>query len=85
MKSITIHGLDDQTAGQLERISKEKGLSLNKTIKMLLHEVLGIKPRDITSNRSDFEEFSGMWTAEEAEEFSASTKSVSEVEPGEWD
>ena len=55
MKSITIHGIDDITSRQLQIISERMGLSLNKTIKRILQEALGIKPAEISSRRGDFE------------------------------
>ncbi len=84
MKSITIHGIDDVTAKQLEIVSEQMGLSLNKTIKKLLHEVLGIKPADISSRKSDFEEFCGVWSKDDIKEFNNNTESLEQIEPGEW-
>ncbi len=84
MKSITIHGIDDVTAKQLEIVSEQMGLSLNKTIKKLLHEVLGIKPSNISSRKSDFEEFCGVWSKDDSKEFNKDTESLGQIEPEEW-
>ena len=84
MKSITIHGIDDITAKKLQTVSEETGLSLNKTIKKLLQEVLGVKPVELSSRRSDFEEFSGIWNEGDINEFNKKTESLREIEPEEW-
>ena len=39
MKSITIHGLDDEMDEQIRNRAGAAGLSLNKTIKLLLQDV----------------------------------------------
>jgi len=52
MKSITVHNLDEKTAILIEQKAKETGLSLNKTIKLLLRQALGVSYRE--SSRSHF-------------------------------
>lgn len=42
MKSITIHNVDDPLDRLLQERAKSQGMSLNKTIKFLLAESLGI-------------------------------------------
>ena len=42
MKSITIHGLDEGLEAMIEEKARQEGLSLNKTVKMLLREALGL-------------------------------------------
>ena len=84
MKTITIHGIDDITMEQLQKISDEAGLSINKTVKKLLHEVLGIKPGELSSKIGDFEEFSGIWNSKDLSEFNSATDSLNQVDPGDW-
>lgn len=84
MKSITIHGIDDITSRQLQSISEKLGLSLNKTIKKIIQEALGIKPAEISSRRSDFEEFCGIWNDDDLLEFTETIKPLRQVNPEEW-
>lgn len=84
VKTITIHGIDDVTMEQLKNKAEEAGLSVNKTVKKLLHEVLGIKPEDISSKRSDFEEFCGVWNEDDLSEFDEATVTLNQIESGEW-
>ena len=69
MKSITIHGIDDPLAELIKFRAQAEGLSINKTVKKLLEESLAVKPRAKGSNRSDFEEFCGVWSESELAEF----------------
>ncbi len=84
MKSITIHGIDDITSRQLQIISEKLGLSLNKTIKKIIQEALGIKPAEISSRRSDFEEFCGIWSDEDLQQFTEAVKPLRQINPEEW-
>lgn len=69
MKSITIHGLDDQLCERIKAIAVRQGLSLNDTIISLLDKSLGIDRTSAAVQREDFLEFFGAWTDEESMEF----------------
>ena len=79
MKSITIHGIDDPLAELIKSKAQSEGLSINKTVKKLLEESLGIKPRNKGKNRSDFEEFFGIWSESERIEFEDRTDELRNV------
>jgi hypothetical protein len=79
MKSITIHGIDDPLAELIKSKAQSEGLSINKTVKKLLEESLGVKPRKKGINRSDFEEFCGIWTDSELAEFEDHTKDLRKI------
>ena len=84
MKSITIHGIDDITSQQLQNTAEKLGLSLNKTIKKIIQEALGIKPTEISSKRNEFEEFCGVWTRKDLQEFKEAVKPLRQINPEEW-
>ena len=84
MKSITIHGIDDITSQQLQIVAEKLGLSLNKTIKKIIQEALGIKPSEISSRRGDFEEFCGVWSDDDLNDFTAATRPLSQIDHEEW-
>jgi len=74
MKSITVHGIDDPLAELIKSRAQTEGLSINKTVKKLLEESLGVKPRINGTNRYDFEAFCGIWSDSGLAEFEESTK-----------
>ncbi len=84
MKSLTIHGVDDQLAARLEQVAGASGASMNRTIKRLLEEALGMKPKPQGHNREQFEAFLGVWTEKNAEEFRAATSDLAAVHEGDW-
>ena len=84
MKSITIHGVDDPLAELIKSRAEAEGLSVNKTVKKLLEESLGVRPTNIEKNRDSFAEFCGIWTESELNEFDATTKDLREMNPEDW-
>ena len=84
MKSITVHGIDDQMDALLRDRAGNEGLSLNKTIKKLLAQSLGIKPVASDAKKKEFMEFFDTWSEDEALEFLNNTKDLGEVDEEEW-
>jgi hypothetical protein len=84
MKSITIHGVDDQLAGRLQREAEAAGASMNRTVKRLLEEALGMKPRPRDRNRAQFEAFLGVWTRDELSSFQHETADLEKTDGGDW-
>lgn len=84
MKSITIHGIDGPLTELIRSKAQSDGLSVNKTIKKILEEALGVKPRHKNTNRSDFEEFCGIWSKSEHTEFERRTKELRKVNIEDW-
>lgn len=85
MKSITIHGLDDALADRVARKARDEGASLNKTIKKLLAEALGLTPAPQSDRREDFLDLFGSWSDEDYEEFEIATRDFEEVDPRDWE
>ena len=84
MKSITIHGLNDQISKKITETAEKKGQSLNKTIKELLEKALGLTPQRSKDYRNDFSEFLGAWSKEDSKEFETSIKDFEKIDPGDW-
>jgi len=84
MKSMTIHGIDDQLAALIKEKAAAEGLSVNKTIKKLLEISLGIKPRPPGDNRNHFTEFCGVWSEKDFAEFEDNTADTRNIDPGDW-
>jgi hypothetical protein len=83
MKSITIHGMDDA----LDRLIREKaaaeGKSLNKTIKGLLEESLGMHHSQ--DHRAEFIDLFGSWSEKDREQFEQATEDLNRVDPEDWE
>lgn len=84
MKSITIHGLDETLDKLIRKRAKKHGSSLNKTIKRLLEESLGIHKRQNSDHRNDFLDLFGIWTKKNAEEFSYSIRDFEKIDKKDW-
>lgn len=81
MKSITIHDLDDTLDRLLQEKADQNGTSLNKIIKGLLRQSLGVSKQ---KKKNDFSEFSGIWTQEEYEKFEHSVKDFEKIDRQDW-
>ena len=84
MKSITIHGIDDQLATLIQSKAESEGLSINKTVKKLLEASLGVKPQIDKKNLEDFKEFCGFWTQSDLEEFEEKTADLRKIDDRDW-
>ncbi len=83
MSSITIHNLDPELDKRLRELAEKEHLSLNKTIQKLLKNQLGLNEKK--RKYADFEDFSGSWTAEDADEFNAAVKDFSKIDKEMWE
>ena len=84
MKSITIHNLDDPLDTLIREKAKSQGLSLNKTIKKLLAESLGLHPKDDKERQKDFLDLCGSWSKQEASNFTKRIKDLEKIDPEDW-
>ena len=84
MKSITIHGLDETVARMIETRAKADGQSLNKTIKDLLDQSLGIKPAARNRHAEDFSEFLGVWGKKDQDEFEKAARTFRTIDDEDW-
>ncbi len=84
MKSISVHNLDDQLSDLIAFRARQEGLSMNRMIKKLLAESLGVRPKDESVRRREFEEFCGIWSEEELREFEEGTLDLRRVDEGDW-
>lgn len=85
MKSITIHNLDDPLDILIRERAKREGLSLNKTIKKLLAESLGVSQESGKNRKKDFMDLFGTWSDAEVSDFKKQTKDFEKIDPGDWE
>ena len=84
MKSITIHNLDDPLERLIVKRAKRDGLSLNKTIKTLLAEALGLRQQKKPDNRDEFADLFGSWTAADARSFLKAASDFEKIDTEDW-
>jgi len=83
MKSITIHGIDKETENLINERAKSAGISVNRAVKDLLAEALGLG-KDRRDHRDEFLDLFGVWTEDDEQEFLRAVKDQETVEPGDW-
>lgn len=82
MKSLTIHKLDNELAKAIEQLAYTSGLSQNKVIKKLLRKALGFNEEN--QRKSDFSEFCGIWSKDEAQQFDNSLNDFETIDKNLW-
>lgn len=85
MKSITIHNLDEKLEKLIEREARQKGMSLNKTIKSILRQALGLTQKDTDRTKEEFMELFGVWTEADFAEFSNKVRDFDQIDPKDWE
>jgi len=83
MKSITIHGIDEKTEKLIKKRAKSEGKSVNKVMKGLLAEALGIE-KTKKDNREEFLDIFGVWTEDEGKQFFEAIKDLETIHPEDW-
>lgn len=83
MKSISVHGIDEETEKKIGERAKSEGKSVNKIVRELIAKGLGRgeKPPD---NRAEFMDLYGLWTEAEAAEFMKLVADLELIDPREW-
>jgi len=84
MKSITIHKIDDETEQKLLELANKEGISLNRLVKRVLRESLGLD-KISRNNKSDFADFLGVWSVSDAEEFQQNVAPLEEIDNEDWE
>lgn len=84
MKSITIHKIDDETEQKLLELANKEGISLNRLVKRVLRESLGLD-KISRNNKSDFADFLGVWSDSDVEEFQQNIAPLKEIHNEDWE
>ena len=79
--SLTIHNLDPVLYGELKQKAETANVSLNRLIKTLLTQALGLNK---TTKIADFSDFSNQWTQNELTEFQQTQTQFSTVDATDW-
>jgi hypothetical protein len=83
MKSLSIHGLDEEMEKLINKRAKNAKMSVNKFVKELLRKSLGIGPEK-KDNRTEFLDFFGVWTEDEEKSFQEAIRDLETVNPEDW-
>ena len=83
MKSISVHGIDEEMEKVIEERANNEGKSVNKIVKELSAKALGLdeKPPD---NRAAFADLCGVWTDAEAAEFLEQIADLEVTDAKDW-
>ncbi len=84
MKSITIHGLDETLSQMINEKAERQDISLNKTIKILLRQALGISSETTKRKQIYFQDIFGVWSKTDAKEFEKKSKTFEQPDPEDW-
>lgn len=84
MKSITIHGLDETLSQMIYEKAERRGVSINKTIKILLSQALGISVEAHKNKRTFFQDIFGVWSKADYKEFKKNLGEVEKIDPEDW-
>ena len=68
--AITLRDIPANVEKVLAERAEREGLSLNRTVIKMLEEAAGLRPDEVKPKvNHDFDEFVGVWSEEEADEF----------------
>jgi hypothetical protein len=84
MKSITIHKLEPDLADRIEKQAKRDGVSINRTIKSILRNALGLNKPAPIDHRDDFLDLFGSWSTEESAALEARIREARRIETSDW-
>jgi len=83
MKTISVHGLDEETEKLLKKRAKSEGKSVNKVVKEIIRRALGIIP-DKKDHRKDFAHFLGVWSKRDENAFTEAIEDLETANPEDW-
>jgi hypothetical protein len=78
--TVSLRNMPPEVEQEIQDISRREGISLNKAAIRLLETSLR-KP----ARNSDFDEFCGAWSKEEADQFDAALREMRQVDPTDWE
>lgn len=84
MSVISIHSLDKSVERRVRAKARQERKSLNQTIKEILSASFGGEPSIPSVRRDEFNEFLGIWSQQDLDDFKAATSDLDRVEPADW-
>jgi len=84
MKSFTIHKVDAETVATLEELANRENSSVNRLVKRLLREALGLEEPARADHRAEFEDLFATWSPQEARAFDKAVCEFEQVRESDW-
>ena len=82
MKQITLRGLPPELEQAIRKRAAEEHKSINRTIRDLLQQALGVESSD--DKRRDLSDLAGSWSDEDAQAFERATGIFDEIDEEVW-
>lgn len=83
MTSITIYDIDESMETLIRKRAKEEGLSLNKTIKKLLKQALGLN-NNKPDNNENYSNLFGTWDEKDVKAFQETIREFEQMDMKKW-
>ena len=84
MTTMTLRGIDENTAEALKERARREGTSVNAVTLRILRESLGLDKRKRNVIYNDLDHLAGTWSREEAAEFELNTAVFEKVDEEIW-
>lgn len=85
MKTISLRGVEDETARKLKEEATERGTSVNTLILQLINAGIGIKaPAKKCHQYHDLDQLSGTWTEEDSADFMNTISDFEHIDKELW-
>ncbi len=89
MKQTTVRGIDSTLARRLREEARRRGLSVNRTVLLLLRQATGLaRPSEPVPSGlqrfTDLDHLAGTWTHRDADEFNRAVEGLSHVDEEMW-
>lgn len=84
MSTLTIHALNPDVEKRIRSKARKENKSLNRVLKELLAESVGMPTVTAPDHRADFKEFAGVWSNQDEREFNAVTTDLERIDAEDW-
>ena len=84
MSTITLRGIDENTAAALKERARQQDTSVNAVTLKILREALGLDKRKRQVAHTDLNHLAGTWSEEEFDEFRKHTAAFEEIDENLW-
>lgn len=84
MKTISIHGIDEETEKIIRERAKSEGRSVNKIVKNMIADALGLNGKKKKNKTGEYADLSGVWTKSETDQFLESIEDMETIDPEDW-
>lgn len=87
MKQLTLRVFDKELLRRLKRLAERENLSLHRITMLLLRRATGLEATPLQSNGAgaSLEEFIGVWSPAEQQEFNDAMRLFEETDEADWD